>query len=207
MFSDPANLLQRLKSETRPHHERAERAVRLQDPALTPEAYRLHLEALWGLHAPLEERLAERLAGPLPGLRIGERRKASLLAADLQALGHDAASLARLPRAACLPPLPGVPEALGCCYVLEGSTLGGQVLLRHLSRHFEGTPVGDFAFFRAYGEQTGPMWRAFGETVTRASAEAASELFDARVIQGARDTFEAFVAWLSQEVADAPVRP
>ncbi|ADO74763.1 Bacteriophytochrome heme oxygenase BphO [Stigmatella aurantiaca DW4/3-1] len=206
MFSNPASLLQRLKLETRPHHERAEQAVRLMEPALTPAGYRRHLEALWGLHAPLEERLAERLTGSMPELRIGERRKAALLEVDLRALGHDAASLACLPRAAGLPPLPGVPEALGCCYVLEGSTLGGQVLLRHLSRHFEGVPVGPFAFFRAYGEQTGPMWRAFGEALTRASSEAASEVFDGRVIQGAQETFEAFVAWLSQEASDAPVR-
>jgi heme oxygenase (biliverdin-IX-beta and delta-forming) len=204
--SNPENLLQRLKFETRPHHERAERTVRLMDPALTPGDYRRHLEALWGLHAPLEEQLSERLAGPLPGLRIGERRKAPWLAEDLRALGHDAASLARLPRAAWLPPLPGVPEALGCCYVLEGSTLGGQVILRHLQRHFEGVPVGRFAFLRAYGEQTGPMWRALGETLQQVSVQAASEPFDAAVVKGAQDTFEAFVAWIAQEAPGAPVR-
>ncbi|SEU26969.1 Heme oxygenase [Stigmatella erecta] len=180
--------------------------MRFLDPALTSAEYRRHLEALWGLHAPLEERLAEQLAGPLPGLRIGERRKAHLLEEDLRALGHDAESLTKLSRAPWLPPLPGVPEALGCCYVLEGSTLGGQVILRHLQRHFAGVPVGPFAFLRAYGDQTGPMWRALGETLLHASDQAASEAFDARVVKGAQDTFDAFVAWLAQEAAHAPVR-
>jgi heme oxygenase (biliverdin-IX-beta and delta-forming) len=206
LFSNPANLLQRLKLETRPHHERAERTVRFLDPALTPVEYRRHLEALWGLHAPLEERLAAQLAGPVPALRIAERRKTALLEEDLRALGHDAESLAKLARAPWLPPLPGVPEALGCCYVLEGSTLGGQVILRQLQRHFEGVQVGPFAFLRAYGEQTGPMWRALGEALTQASAEAGSEAFDARVVKGAQDTFDAFVAWLAQEAANAPDR-
>jgi heme oxygenase len=46
------------------------------------------------------------------------------------------------------------------------------------------------------------MWRAFGQAVTSASAEAASESFDARVIQGAKDTFDAFERWLRQETSE-----
>ncbi|WP_224243091.1 biliverdin-producing heme oxygenase [Hyalangium gracile] len=200
-------LLQRLKAETRPHHERAESAVRLMEPGLTLEHYRHHLEALYGFFAPLEASLASLLTGLMPELRVDERWKLPLLLKDLRALGHDAASLARLPRATQLPPLPGLPEALGCFYVLEGSTLGGQLILRHLQRHFAGTPAGDFAFFSAYGEAVGPMWRAFGEAVNRASEAQASESFDARVIQGARDTFDAFEHWLRQESAEFTTYP
>jgi heme oxygenase len=208
LSTEPRTLLQRLKLETRPHHERAERAVRLMDPGLTPEGYRRHLEALHGFYGPLEAALAERLREAVPALRVQERWKLPLLERDLVALGHTAASLARLPRATRLPPLPGVPEALGGAYVLEGATLGGQLLLRHLTRHFEGRPVGPFAFFRAYGEEVGPMWKAFGEAVTRASADAASAEFDARVVQGAKDTFDAFEAWLLLEAGDAtPFHP
>jgi heme oxygenase len=194
--AQPRSLLKRLKSETRPHHERAERTVRLLEPGLTREDYRRHLEALHGLFAPLEAALARLLPELPPALRAPERWKLPLLVKDLEALGHDATSLARLPRATRLPPLTGLPDALGCFYVLEGSTLGGQVLLRHLQKHFKRVPVGDFAFFRAYGEEVGPMWRAFGEVVSQASAAAASEDFDARVVQGAKDTFDAFEAWL-----------
>jgi heme oxygenase len=170
------------------------------DPALTPADYRQHLEALHGLYAPLEATLATRLMGLTPELRMGERWKLPLLAKDLRALGHDATSLARLPHATWLPPLPGVPEALGGLYVLEGATLGGQLILRHLQRHFVGRSVGDFAFFRAYGEEVGPMWRAFGEVVTRASAAAGSEDFNARAVQGAKDTFDAFESWVGRSL-------
>ena len=94
----------------------------------------------------------------------------------------------------------GLAEALGCAYVLEGSTLGGQLILRHLTRHFgPDARVGNFTFFRAYGDQVGPMWRAFGEALTRASERAASGTFDAAVVQGARDTFDSFAAWLMRE--------
>lgn len=195
--------MQRLKTETRPQHERTEGAVRLMDPHLTPAGYRRHLEALYGFYVPLEALLARRLEEAGPELRAEERWKAPLLETDLRELGHDEASLARLPRCERLPPLPGLAEALGCFYVLEGSTLGGQLILRHLTRHFAGQDVGGFTFFRAYGDEVGPMWRAFGQALTQAATRAASPHFDAGVIQGARDTFDAFGDWLLRETSDA----
>jgi heme oxygenase len=202
--SEPRSLLQTLKVETRPHHERAERVVRLLAPDLTPAGYRRHLEALHGLYAPLEAALAARLGDGLPELRLAERWKRPLLERDLRALGHDEASLARLPRLSHPPPLPGVPEALGSLYVLEGATLGGQLLLRHLVRHFEGRAVGDFVFFRAYGEAVGPMWKAFGEALTRACPEPA---LAPRVVRGAQDTFDTFEAWLREAQGEALASP
>ncbi|RKG60691.1 heme oxygenase [Corallococcus sp. AB011P] len=192
--------MQRLRTETRPHHERTEGAVRLMDAHLTPADYQRQLEAFYGLYLPLEALLAGPLAALEPALDSRARWKTPLLDADLRAMGHDTASLARLPRASSLPALPGLAEALGCAYVLEGSTLGGQLILRHLTRHFgPDARVGNFAFFRAYGDQVGPMWRAFGEALTRASERAASDTFDAAVVQGARDTFDTFAAWLMRE--------
>ncbi|WP_245682418.1 biliverdin-producing heme oxygenase [Archangium gephyra] len=198
---EPRHLLQTLKAETRPHHERAERVVRLMSPDLTPSGYRRHLEALYGLYAPVEASLAACLEGRFPELRLAERWKVALLKVDLLALGHDGASLARLPRHPGLPSLSGVPEALGALYVLEGATLGGQLILRHLTRHFQGASVGVFAFFRVYGESVGPMWKAFGEALAHACPEPA---LTPRVVRGAQDTFEAFEAWLREARVDAP---
>ncbi|RKH71409.1 heme oxygenase [Corallococcus aberystwythensis] len=198
--------MQRLKTETRSHHERTEGVVRLMDAHLTPGDYQSHLEAFYGLYLPLEALLAAPLSALEPALNLEARWKTPLLEADLRTLGHDTGSLARLPRASPLPAVPGLAEALGCAYVLEGSTLGGQLILRHLMRHFgPDAGVGVFAFFRAYGDQVGPMWRAFGEALTQASRRAASESFDAAVVQGARDTFDTFAAWLMRE-HDVPVR-
>jgi len=193
------SLLLRLKTETRPHHERTEAAVRLLEPGLTVDDYRRHLELLLGFHAPLEGPLTALLDPALPELRMRERHKLPLLEEDLRALGHDTASLARLPRCARVPSLGALPEALGCAYVLEGSTLGGQLILRQLLRHFAGRAPGGFAYFRAYGDAVGARWRAFGEALLRASADAASPDFDARVVEAARDTFDCFGAWLRGE--------
>ncbi len=177
--------------------------MRLMDADLTPGAYRRHLEALYGFHVPLEAVLSHRLGDTVPTLRAHERWKVPLLEEDLRALGHDTGSLARLPHCPRLPSPPGLPEARGCFYVLEGSTLGGQLILRNLRRHFAGTSVGDFAFFQAYGEDVGPMWRAFGEALARAAAEASSGDFDARVVKGAQDTFDCFGDCPRRETSDA----
>ncbi|ATB30977.1 bacteriophytochrome heme oxygenase BphO [Melittangium boletus DSM 14713] len=185
------NLLQLLKAETRPHHERAESVVRLMSPDLSLEGYRRHLEALHSLHAALESVIADRLGDQHPELLLPERWKLHLLREDLLALGHDEASLARLPGLTRAPSVPGVPEALGALYVLEGSTLGGQIILRHLVRHFEGQPVGRFAFFRAYGDAVGPMWKSFGEVLLRVCPEPA---LAPRVVRGAQEAFELFEA-------------
>ncbi|WP_255442903.1 biliverdin-producing heme oxygenase [Corallococcus sp. Z5C101001] len=194
------DLLRRLKTETRSHHERTEGAVRLMDAHLTPADYQRQLESFHGFYLPVEALLAGPLSALEPALNLPARWKTPLLAQDLRALGHDAGSLARLPRASPLPSLPGLPEALGCAYVLEGSTLGGQLILRHLTRHFgPDARVGSFAFFRAYGEEVGPMWRSFGAVLTQASERAASSSFDAAVVQGARDTFDGFAAWLTRD--------
>lgn len=202
LFSaEPRTLLQTLKAETRSHHARAERVVRLMSPGLTLSGYRRHLEALHGLYAPLEASLAARLEGRFPELRLAERWKLPLLREDLLALGHDDVSLTRLPVHPSPPVLPAVPEALGALYVLEGATLGGQLLLRHLMRHFEGVRAGGFAFFRAYGESVGPMWKSFGEALPRTCPDPA---LAPRVVRGAQDTFEVFEAWLREVHNDAP---
>ncbi|WP_245772124.1 biliverdin-producing heme oxygenase [Myxococcus fulvus] len=190
------SLPQRLKTETRPHHERAESAVRLMEPGLTLDGYRRHLEALYGFHLPVEARLSEVLEEELPALHLHERRKLPWLEVDLRALGHDAASLARLPRCPEPPSLGSLPEALGGCYVLEGATLGGQLILRHLRRHFEGAHAGDFVFFRAYGDDVGSKWRGFAEVLTRAAEDTSEPDFGDRVVKGAQDTFDAFERWL-----------
>ncbi|MCP3103111.1 biliverdin-producing heme oxygenase [Myxococcus sp. K15C18031901] len=192
------SLLLRLKTETRSHHECTEASVRLLEPGLTADDYRRHLEAVLGFQAPVEAPLTEVLDAALPALRMRERRKVPLLEQDLRALGHDAASLSRLPRCARRPSVSELPEALGCAYVLEGSTLGGQLILRHLRRHFGERAPGGFAYFQAHGEEVGARWRAFGEALLQASADAASTDFDARVVLAAQDTFDCFGAWLRE---------
>ncbi|MFC5847530.1 biliverdin-producing heme oxygenase [Deinococcus petrolearius] len=170
----------RLKRETQALHEATEARMPVMDPALDRAAYARLLAQLYALVAPLETRL---LALPLPAsLALDERLKQGALRRDLAALG------AAVP-AGRADWLPGdVAEGLGTLYVLEGATLGGQIIARHLGPRLGLDAASGLAYFSAYGPQTGPMWRRFAEAMTREVPPEAG----AAVVQGACAAFLAF---------------
>lgn len=175
-------IMSRLKQATLHQHQEVEALMPVLDPALSRSAYAQLLCQLLGVVRPLEAHL---LTLPIPAaLELDLRLKAPLLARDLEALAQDVTTLP----VAAAPPLPGIPGALGALYVLEGATLGGQVIARHLRRTLRVTPERGGAYFSAYGSETGRMWRAFGEAMNREVVPGD----EAHVITGARLAFQAF---------------
>ena len=184
-------LLERLRIQTRPSHEAVEKQFGLFDRSWSADQYRHLLRRFLGFYDPLEGRID--VAADWSGLGFDwpRRRKTPLLRRDLTALGERPELLAALPRCNDLPSAGSLPQALGCLYVLEGATLGGQVVARHLA----GVPgLADgafFSFFSSYGGEVGPMWRAFGEFLT---AQANGE--DDIVVKAACETFTSLGLWL-----------
>ncbi|RJK93753.1 heme oxygenase [Vallicoccus soli] len=163
----------------------------LLDPALAGPAgaarLRAALAALLGFHRAVEAQVDAWAAGGAPeatALEWPHRRKAHLAAADLRAAGAGAQEVAGVAPMA-LPPLAGTGGALGALYVSEGSTLGGQVVARHLQG--SGVPVP--SVLRPYGGATGPRWQAYRATA-RAWAGDDPARADA-LVQGAVTTFDA----------------
>ncbi|TNE49170.1 MAG: biliverdin-producing heme oxygenase [Deltaproteobacteria bacterium] len=74
---------------------------------------------------------------------------------------------------------------LGALYVLEGSTLGGQILRKHL-QHMYGLQDDGLRYYTGYGKQTGSRWKAFKSRMDQALAS--SETIDVAV-EAARHTF------------------
>lgn len=121
---------------------------------------------------------------------LAPRRRLHLLAADLKAAGVCDADVAALP--ACPPPvLDSAAEALGSLYVMEGSTLGGRVIQRHVERCLGEAGRAACSYFGGYGAQTGAMWRAFLARLDTVPAEDGE-----RVGRGATATFERVGWWL-----------
>src|SRR3954468_11281981 len=127
-------ILELLKARTRSHHERAESALPLMDDGLTLDRYRGTLAAFLGVYLPMEERLGALHAWDALGFDFEGRRKAGLIDRDLLALGMSAAEIALAPLCPDLPRVDTLPRALGALYVMEGATLGGQVVRRRLGR-------------------------------------------------------------------------
>ena len=188
-------ILARLKAETAPLHDALERRLDIVARLDSPGSYRALLGPFLGFYEPVEARL--RLVGELDGLPLGlaERWKSSRLAADLRVLGYSIDQIAALPRCPAPPRLMTPAEAFGCLYVLEGATLGGQLIARLLTRRFGLGPDSGAAFFASYGDRVGPMWRELGAALTRFVGETGTE--DA-VVRSACDTFAAFDRWLAE---------
>ena len=145
----------RLREATAAAHEALERDLDWEARVATLPGYRDLLVRLRGFHAAYEPAIAAALAdAPF----FDPRRRLPALDADLDAL--DGAAPDALPAPAA-PWLDGPGAALGALYVLEGSTLGGAVIGRHVARlHGEGVPL---AYYAGRGRATGPLWRLFRE--------------------------------------------
>jgi len=184
-------LLERLKIETRPAHDRIEAAMDLDRRMGSHEAYRVLLSRFYGFHVAWETAAAP-VAPDLEAFR--QRCKAPLLAKDLQALGMSAHEIARLPRCHPLMPLPAPAAVLGSMYVVEGSTLGGAIIARDAERRLGLTAETGCAYFRSYGRDTATMWKSFGATLMAASSPEADDL----IVASASRTFDVMHDWLCE---------
>jgi len=183
------DVLQLLRAGTATEHADVERTLDLMSPELERSRLIAVLDRLHGFWAAAEAGLdawADRHPADAAAVDWGRRRRAGLFAADLHAL--DATGGATRPT---LPAIHGTDGALGRLYVLEGSTLGGTFIDRHLAGLPQLAGV-RLRAFSPYGTETGAMWHAF----RRATRERVASGGDATaVVTAARQTFGALATW------------
>ena len=205
--------LQRLREDTRLEHEATEAAMPLMAPGLTLQAYAEVLRALLPVLRSWErwaEGWAEQHATPELQLLLSKRRRSSWLEADLAVLGEST-----LPRPeavadgevdwsavvcgehvgakVAMEPAEFQAAFLGALYVVEGSTLGGRLIARHLQPLFGFEAGQGYAYFRGHGEQTGALWRE-----TAAAIAGVPEMHAPLLTEAARRSFQVFRAALGR---------
>ena len=185
-------ILKRLKDETRSAHLATEQQLDLLNQMPTKMEYARLLGRFWGFYVPIESKINQVVGLDELPLNLSARQKKKLLWLDLTDLDWNESTIEALPLCTDLPTLDSVPQALGCLYVLEGATLGGQMISRHLQERIGITPEHGGRFFSSYGQEVGSMWKAFGETVTAYSES--PEIEDA-IVRSAIETFAAFGHW------------
>jgi heme oxygenase len=186
---DRSDVLHLLRTGTAAAHEAVERTLGLLDPdlnrsRLTDVLTRMH--GFWHAAEAGIDDWADRFPDDAESVTWSVRRRTALFAADLRTLGAAPAETGPV-----LPRANDTDDALGRLYVLEGSTLGGTFIDRHLA----GLPsLGGVRLraFSPYGAETGAMWHAF-RRVTRARVAAGGDA-DA-MLTAATGTFRALTAW------------
>jgi heme oxygenase (biliverdin-IX-beta and delta-forming) len=183
------DLLARLRGETSQAHRDLEAALDLRGHDLDRRRVLCVLQRFYGFHAVWEGAMRRSSIGAF----FEPRARLSHICADLAAFGLNSAQLAALPLCAAAAPLAARREAaVGSLYVMEGSTLGGQVIGRALAGA-SWAPPGGLAYFQPYGARTGEMWRSF-----RAWAQATTPPDrHGEVAAGAAATFKTLQAWMA----------
>ncbi|MGY1725208.1 biliverdin-producing heme oxygenase [Blastococcus sp. SYSU DS0533] len=183
------DVLHALRTGTAGEHQLVEDTLDLLDPALDRQRLAHVLGLLHGFWTAAERGLDEwatRHPADAATVDWDRRRRAGLFAVDLATLG------ATVPGAAPeLPAVTGTDEALGRLYVLEGSTLGGTFIDRHLATLPRLAGV-HLRAFSPYGADTGAMWAAY-RRVARAHVAAGGDA--GRVVSAAREVFGALAEW------------
>jgi heme oxygenase len=121
-----------------------------------------------------------------------DRRKTAAIAADIKALGG------ALPATATADELPQIQnhlQAFGALYVIEGSTLGGQIISKMVQQHLPMPEGKGLSFFNGYGDNMHQMWGAFKGMLNKAANSPADEQL---IIAAANDTFAKFKTWLEK---------
>jgi heme oxygenase len=191
------SLLEALRTGTALLHVALEKRLPFFSERLDAEAYRRLLQAYYGFYQPIEAVLYD--CGLIPdGFDAGLRKKTPTLCNDLQALGLDNNAVCSLPLSPRLPTFDTPAACLGALYVLEGATLGGQVLRREMALRLDINADNGGAFLNVYGAETGRRWKDFLDYLGRQPLDA---LAKQRAVDAARSTFSCFEHWLdSQEV-------
>lgn len=183
-----------LKNATKEQHQELEKIVNVLDESASLDSYKNLLLKFYRIYSALEPKLP---VDELIEQRFDYRRrqKLPLLIADLGSLGI-------LEFADRLIPYPEIPDmknaarAFGAAYVIEGSTLGGQMISRHLREHLGITPDSGSAFFSSYGREVGAMWKEFCDAANAFAVR--HPVTGDMIIAAAKETFAAFAKCFSE---------
>ena len=188
-------ILKKLKEDTREQHEGLEEAVDILNGDFSLDDYERVLIKFYRFYRAMEPALpAVELAEN--GFDIEGRRKLQSLENDLKQLGiFEKASL--VPAWDKAPKPDSAAKACGSVYVLEGATLGGQVIGRSLRDRLGITPENGGSFFYSYGPEVGPKWKEFGAVITEFAEKNGD---DESIIQAAKDTFDGFKDCFSEDI-------
>ena len=164
------------------HGALEQRFAHLTSPTLTLESYRTTVQCFHAFYRPLEAQLAR--VNDYTSVLPSRPPKTAWLDEDIRYLDIEPVPGPEIR------PLDSVAAAFGCMYVLEGATLGGQIIGRNLRATLGIGPASGARFFHGYGAETGAEWKRL-----LAAFAAIPDEWHAEAVAASVRTFREFLAW------------
>ena len=156
----PSLFLEKLRNATAQSHTNLESlpvSVSIMKPDVTAEEYILYLSMMYDVVCDAESNIFPALSSVISDL--GERTKSGFIINDLITLGVERKENL-LPLSNSLPN-GSIAFKLGIMYVVEGSSLGGRVILKNISNTLGYDAAKGARYFAGYGGETGSHWKTF----------------------------------------------
>ncbi|MBD3583800.1 biliverdin-producing heme oxygenase [Flavobacterium selenitireducens] len=166
------SFLEKLRSETAQAHTSLERVPvsgAILKTSVTNEQYAAYLRLMYDVVASLETDIHPKIAMVVTDL--DQRQKAKDIEADLKQIGCEIPVRSK----AVFEATGNVGFALGIAYVVEGSTLGGRVILKNIQAVLGHDENSGASYFAGYGNKTGSMWKSFLSQMTQYVSETSCE--------------------------------
>lgn len=154
------------------HLESTSLLARLTNTELQIDDYIDILKRYFGLLTRFEEQVADHSGWAVINRQPETCRKSPLLKKDLNTLGVDPSNHGHPATADLSFECQSVSQFMGTFYVIEGSSLGGIYIAKHLQQHLGLTANNGASYFHGYGADTAGQWKQFcghlaryGETI------------------------------------------
>lgn len=182
------SILARLKARTAHQHQQTEDGVDLMKDDCSLEEYKNLLVKFYAFYKSFEPEMFAAMRENAVDFDYEERQNTPKIFSDLETLGMTETEISAIKSFEDLPALDSREKIFGALYVVEGSTLGGQYISRHLKEKFDFEAGAGVTFFSGYGKDTGKMWNEFREAITAFAA--GENINHEEIIKSANETFE-----------------
>ncbi|HVX51017.1 MAG TPA: biliverdin-producing heme oxygenase [Chitinophagaceae bacterium] len=191
-------LLDDIRQATRQYHQELDHEVfQLIKQVKNPADYKKLLQVLYGYYKPLYSLLNLYLPdATVPDYNL--RRKPDLMLDDLYCFPG---GVIHITFCANIPGISNASRAIGVFYVLEGSTMGGQVISKKIAGNIGLTVSYGFSFLSGYGERNTQMWNNFLNALNNNGNKYKAE----ELIAAATEAFSKLKTWINHCYAETAV--
>ncbi len=172
-------------------------ANKILDGTANHDEYKNVLKRFYGFYQPLENKISSLEDWATNDFNLKNRDKSAFLLEDMKYLNISDQEIAALEvcEQSQLPDISNMAQALGCMYVLEGATLGGQIVSKKLNEIFGFEQGKGSSFFNSYGTNVRPMWKEFGDFINNYSEKNKDD--DNEIVNSSDQTYHKFNNWLA----------